>query len=218
MSEDVRAQSVQAEHERMLALQQKTNQRLRDLELANEEKASLLRAALLDRAHLSPELLELKRAETLQHIRERINSVIAAPTEVQPKVLDTTSSEIAETVLSAEAALDKVKKVSTRQISQDRAPVSAFDAAILSMRHQLEPSFSASTLISPASPQRNHSDKNKSFSDISTSTAGTGQTTWGRMAQLLSPRGRPSQMASTEYFPALASHDHVASLSLAWLP
>src|SRR5688500_11703019 len=116
-TEEEKAEGLQAEHERMLKLQQKTNQRLRDLELANEEKASLLRAALLDRENLSPELLELKRAETIQYMRERIDAVIKAPSEVQSKALDTTSSEIAETVLSSEAALDKAKKVSTNQFS-----------------------------------------------------------------------------------------------------
>jgi protein HOOK3 len=110
VDDETKAKVVSAEHERMLALQQRTNQKLRDLELANEEKASLLRAALLDRELLSPELLELKRAETLQQIRDQIQSVIDASAEAQPSVLDTTSSEIAEIVLSSEAALDKAKK------------------------------------------------------------------------------------------------------------
>ncbi|XPS68043.1 hypothetical protein M3J09_000339 [Ascochyta lentis] len=110
LDDEAKAKVISAEHERMLALQQRTNQKLRDLELANEEKASLLRAALLDREHLSPELLELRRAETLRQVRDQIQSVISAPAETQPNVLDTTSSEIAETVLSSEAALDKAKK------------------------------------------------------------------------------------------------------------
>ncbi|KAJ5055874.1 hypothetical protein J3E74DRAFT_376074, partial [Bipolaris maydis] len=83
---------------------------LRELELANAEKSGLLRAALLDRDNLPPELLELKRVETIQQMREMIESVVKAPPETQPRVLDATSSEIAETVLSSEAALDKAKK------------------------------------------------------------------------------------------------------------
>lgn len=201
-----REQALQVEHERMLALQQKTNQRLRDLELANEEKASLLRAALLDRDNLPSELLELKRAETIRQMRERIDAVIKAPPEVQPKVLDVTSSEIAETVLSSEAALEKAKKVSIGQISHDN-PSSAFDAAVSSMRkrHQAGPSLSSTTLI--ASPARGYAGKDQSFSEISTSTAATGQSTWGRVAKLLSPkRTQGSTKCSPESFPVLPSN------------
>lgn len=117
VSEDEKAEGLQAEYQRMLAIQQKTNQRLRDLEIINDEKSSLLRAALLDRENLSPELLELKRVETLRHIRERIDSVLQAPAEAQPRVLDTTSTEIAETVLSAEAALEKAKNDLREQLT-----------------------------------------------------------------------------------------------------
>ncbi|EMD87332.1 hypothetical protein COCHEDRAFT_30835 [Bipolaris maydis C5] len=110
IDDDVRAASMQKEHERLLVLQERTNDRLRELELANAEKSGLLRAALLDRDNLPPELLELKRVETIQQMREMIESVVKAPPETQPRVLDATSSEIAETVLSSEAALDKAKK------------------------------------------------------------------------------------------------------------
>ncbi|KAH7073667.1 hypothetical protein BKA63DRAFT_534101 [Paraphoma chrysanthemicola] len=120
ISEEAKAEGLQAEHERMLALQQRTNEKLRDLELANEEKAGLLRAALLDRENLSPELLELKRAETLRQIREQIQAVVGAP------------PEIAETVLSSEAALEKAKKVSNRQDLQEQTTTNA------SLREQLE--------------------------------------------------------------------------------
>jgi protein HOOK3 len=187
----------------MLVLQERTNERLRELELANAEKAGLLRAALLDRDNLPAELLELKREETIRQMRERIETVIKAPAEVQPKVLDTTSSEIAETVLSSEAALDKAKKVSTRQISHSKSPSSAFDIAASTMRrHQLEPSYTAATLVSPASsPEKSHAWKNKSLSEMSASTAGTGQTTWGRIGQLVSPKRRKeSTVCGTEYF------------------
>ncbi|KAI4689553.1 uncharacterized protein J4E88_002907 [Alternaria novae-zelandiae] len=215
IDDDTRTAAVQKEHERLLVLQERTNDRLRELEVANAEKQGLLRAALLDRQNLPPELLELKRVETIREMRERIESVIKAPAEVQPQVLDTTSSEIAETVLSSEAALDKAKK-----ISHSKSPSSAFDAAVSAMKkHQLEPSFTAATLVSPASPNRTHLGKDKSLSDMSTSTAGTGQTTWGRMAQLVSPKRRTkSTMGGTEYYTMQSSNDCVASLSLAWLP
>jgi hypothetical protein len=217
IDDDTRTASVQKEHERLLILQERTNDRLRELEVANAEKQGLLRAALLDRQNLPPELLELKRVETIREMRERIESVVKAPAEVQPQVLDTTSSEIAETVLSSEAALDKAKKVSNKQISHSKSPSSAFEAAITTMRkHQLEPSFTAATLVSPTSPHRNHLGKEKSLSDMSTSTAGTGQTTWGRMAQLVSPKRRTkSTMCGTEYYTMQSSNDCVASLSLA---
>ena len=203
VDEEVLSSSVQKEHARLLVLQERTNDRLRELELANAEKAGLLRAALLDRENLPAELLQLKRVETIQEMRERIESVLKAPAEAQPKVLDATSTEIAETVLSAEAALDKAKKVSTRQISHSQ-PSSAFDAAVSIMRRQqLEPSLTCPTLVSPASPHAGYPGKNKSLSEMSTSTAGTGQTTWARMAQLVST-GHCIQ----------PSHDSVASLSL----
>jgi protein HOOK3 len=219
LNDEAKAKVISAEHERMLALQQRTNQKLRDLELANEEKASLLRAALLDREHLSPELLQLKRAETLQQVRDQIQSVISAPAETQPNVLDTTSSEIADTVLSSEAALDKAKKVSINQHSHTKTFSSAFDVAVSTMktRHRLDPSFSAATLISPATSGSLHPEKNESLSEVSTSTAGTGQTNWGRATQLLSsPKKRPTAVrAGTEYYSTPGS-DNVASLSLAW--
>jgi len=194
IGEEAKAEGLQAEHERMLAFQQKTNERLRDLELSNEEKAGLLRAALLDRENLSPELLELKRDETLRQVREQIQTVIDAPSEAQPSVLDTTSTEIAETVLSSEAALDKAKKVSSTQIFQHKSPSSASDVAVSTMRAQrLDPSLSASTLISPASPSQ---DTKKSFSEMSTST---GRSTLGKMVRgLTRRRRRDSTQAVTE--------------------
>ncbi|KAF1918019.1 hypothetical protein BDU57DRAFT_514555 [Ampelomyces quisqualis] len=80
---------------------------------------------------------------------------------------------------------------------------------------RLNPSLSAATLIPPASPTRNHLGKKKSLSEMSSSTAGTGQTTWGRVAQLLSPKRRnESTPCGSEYFSALTSAECVASLSL----
>jgi protein HOOK3 len=220
ISEEAKAEGLQAEHERMLTLQQKTNERLRDLELANEEKAGLLRAALLDRENLSPELLELKRAETLRQIREQIESVIDAPSEAQTSVLDSTSSEIAETVLSSEAALEKAKKVSNTQFSPVKSPSCAFDAVVSSMRasRRFDPSFSAATLVMSGSPSRGHASEVVSLSGVSISTAGTGQTNWGRIAQVLSPkRRRESMPRGSGLLSALAFNESVASLSLAWL-
>jgi protein HOOK3 len=219
ISEEEKAEGLQAEHERMLALQQKTNERLRDLELANEEKAGLLRAALLDRENLSPELLELKRAETIRQIRQQIEDVVGAPPEVQPTALETTSSEIAETVLSSDSALEKAKKVSNNQFSHTKSPSSAFDSAVSTMRlaRRRDASFSATTLNSPGSPRRGHAGKDKSLSEMSSSTAGTG--TWGRMTQMLSPkRGKESTPCGSEYFSTLTSAECLASLSLAVLP
>ncbi|KAG9195690.1 hypothetical protein G6011_00811 [Alternaria panax] len=121
IDDDTRSAAVQKEHERLLVLQERTNDRLRELELANAEKSGLLRAALLDRHNLPPELLELKRVETIRQMRERIESVIKAPPEVQPQTLDTTSTEIAETVMSAEAALEKAKKDLQDQLTTSSA-------------------------------------------------------------------------------------------------
>ncbi|KAF5848004.1 hypothetical protein GGP41_009324 [Bipolaris sorokiniana] len=121
IDDDVRTASMQKEHERLLVLQERTNDRLRELELANAEKSGLLRSALLDRDNLPPELLELKRVETIQQMREMIESVVKAPPETQPRVLDATSSEIAETVLSSEAALDKAKKDLQEQLDMNES-------------------------------------------------------------------------------------------------
>ena len=211
---------MQKEHERLLVLQERTNDRLRELELANAEKAGLLRAALLDRENLPPELLELKRAETIQQMRERIESVIKAPLETQPKVLDATSSEIAETVLSSEAALDKAKKVSNDQISHLKSPSSAFDAAVTTMkRHQFEPSFPTAAVVSPAASQRSCAGKNKSSSEEFAWTTVTGQTALDRMARAaLLEMSKPSATYDTEYYMEDPLSDYVASLSLAWLP
>ena len=218
LSEDEKAAVVSTEHERLLALQQKTNQKLRNLELLNEERSGLLRAALLDREHLSPELLELKRVETLRQVREQIQSVINAPAEAQPHVLDTTSSEIAETVLSSEAALDKAKKVSIQQSSRPhiQSPSSAFDVVASSMRprQHLDQSLSAATLISPASPATGKTVK-KSLSEVSFSTTGTGQTSWGRMVQLLSPKRRAAPTRGGIGGVFASASDCAASLSSA---
>ncbi|KAF2878429.1 hypothetical protein BDV95DRAFT_624881 [Massariosphaeria phaeospora] len=138
MDEDAKAEGLQAEHERLLTLQQNTNERLRDLEISNDEKSSLLRAALLDRNNLNPNLLELKKVETLRLIREQIEGVIKAPSEAQPTVLDTTSSEIADTVLASQAALDIAKKVSYIPVPQVKSSSAGIECDAQSGTRYLE--------------------------------------------------------------------------------
>ncbi|EMD59471.1 hypothetical protein COCSADRAFT_101725 [Bipolaris sorokiniana ND90Pr] len=217
IDDDVRTASMQKEHERLLVLQERTNDRLRELELANAEKSGLLRSALLDRDNLPPELLELKRVETIQQMREMIESVVKAPPETQPRVLDATSSEIAETVLSSEAALDKAKKVSNKQISHTKSSSSAFDAAVMTMkRYRLEPSLTATTLVQPESPQNSYAGMSKTLLEQSISMAGTGQTSRDRMAPPVLPEtSKLPAMCEDEYCMDQILNDYVASLSLA---
>jgi protein HOOK3 len=182
----------------VLALQQKTNQKLRDLEIANEESRSLLLRALLEKDNLSPELLQIKKEETLRQIREQIQGVIITPSEAQPKVLEVTSSEIAETVLKSQAALDMVKKVSIQQFRSNPEPfaVHMYRVAIESGPTSVEPSGSQSEVSQSAatlvpSPYKGKSKLkvyDKSSSDLSTSTTSTRKTSWGnRLASLMSP-------------------------------
>jgi hypothetical protein len=93
--------------------------------LSNEEKTGLLRAALLDRENLSPELLAVKNAEIERRIREQIERVLNAPPEARPKALDTESSDIAQRVIQSQAALDSVKKVSDRQFPSSYPPATS---------------------------------------------------------------------------------------------
>lgn len=109
-SEENKDTSLRAEHDTLLALQQKLNQKLQDLELANDEKTSLLRVALLDRDNLTPELIEIMKAELLQRIKEQIEKVILAPPEFRTGVLETEATGIATTVMESQAALDNAKK------------------------------------------------------------------------------------------------------------
>jgi protein HOOK3 len=180
----------------MLALQQKTNQKLRDLEIQNEESRSLLLRSLLEKDNLSPELLKIKREETLRQIREQIQGVIATPVEAQPKVLEVASSDIAETVLQSQAALDMVKKVSNQQFLPDdgfssvrrRGHAKMFGSS--SAESQLRVSESAATLVS--SPYKGKGkakahDKSSS-SEVYAPNTGTGKTTWdNKLASLISP-------------------------------
>ena len=103
----------------MLALQQQTNQKLRDLEIARDEARSLLYTSLTTKDGRSPELLQKLKEAMLQQIREQIHQVVKAPSEAQEKVLEETSDDIAEKVASSQAALDNVKRVSARQLLPD---------------------------------------------------------------------------------------------------
>lgn len=143
VSEEAKIEGRQAENERLLAFQQKMMTRLRELELSNEEKTSLLRAALLSRGELTPELLELQKAETLRLIREQIEGVIKAPAETQPNVLDSTTVEIAHTILASQAALDKARKVSQEQLHRNKQSSSPASPSKVSMESFL-PAFAPS--------------------------------------------------------------------------
>jgi protein HOOK3 len=214
----VKSEALQAEHDRMLALQQRTNQKLRDLEIQNEESRSLLLRSLLEKDNLSLELLQIMREETLRQIREQIQGVIATPLKAQPKVLEVTSSDIAETVVKSHAALDKVKKVSNQQFHLDDGPSSAHKHCHANTRgsstaeSQLEVSGSAATLVS--SPYKGKGKaKAHGKSEVSASTAGTRKTSWGsKLASLISP-SKSLLLATDDGQPTLP----LASLSCAWL-
>lgn len=191
VDEDVKNETLQAENQRLLALQQKTNQRLRELELSNEEKAGLLRAALLDRDNLTPELLELMRVELLQRVREQIERVVHATPETQPKVLESEATDIAKTVMESQAALDYAKKVSSPDYSQNdqystsQTPISP----IRSKRDHVIPSsisLPMGTINGNASEPLLHNlaARNASFSAMSISSAGTEPTTLGKLSQI----------------------------------
>ncbi|KAF2736886.1 hypothetical protein EJ04DRAFT_432166 [Polyplosphaeria fusca] len=146
VEEDVKNKTLQAEYDRLLAVQQRTNQRLRDVELNNGEKTGLLRAALLDRENLSPELLALKNAELERLIREKIEGVLNAPAEARPKALDAESSDIAQRVIRSQAALDMAKKVSYKQFPSSRPVLSSDDSGgTASNRTVTAPTSSAHT-------------------------------------------------------------------------
>ncbi|PVI08640.1 hypothetical protein DM02DRAFT_608014 [Periconia macrospinosa] len=110
ISEEEKASALQAEHDRLLSLQNAANQKLREVEIAKDEARALLLRALLDRDNFSPDLLELQREETLRRIKEQIEGVIKAPAEVQPKVLEVTSNEITDTVGKSRAAMETIKR------------------------------------------------------------------------------------------------------------
>lgn len=216
VDEDVRNEGLQVENERLLVLQQKTNQRLTELEIGNEEKAGLLRAALLDRDNLTPELLEIMRRELLGRIRSQIERVVEAPRENQPEVLDTEAEDIAKTVMESQARLDYAKRVSETCFSS--AEEDPFVVAVESFRERMggasksplkipchskmsspsktmgsnvasTSSVSLFNLVSPVCQVA----RSQSLSDVSRSSTGTGQTTLGRLshlAQLFGGSGR----------------------------
>ncbi|KAF2264281.1 hypothetical protein CC78DRAFT_246215 [Lojkania enalia] len=211
VSEEVKDQSLQAENERLLALQQKTNERLRDLELSNQEKSGLLRTALLDRDNLSPALLELKRVETLRRIREQIERVTKAPSDSRPKVLDVTASEIAETVLQSEAALDIAKKVSLTQLPS-KTQNSAFDPSVLAARKRSgsHGTFSNMSQSPTTSPSETLPLKTGERSEENGSNASTGRTTLEKVAHMFRRQRIPT--AASENM-SCRSDSYVASLA-----
>lgn len=121
IDEDVKNTTLQSENQRLLLVQQKLNEKLRELELTNDEKSGLLRAALLDRDNLTPELMEIMKKELLNRVREQIERVVQAPSETRPQVLETEATDIARIVMESQAALDAAKKVSFAQFSRDKA-------------------------------------------------------------------------------------------------
>ena len=100
----------------MLAIQEKTNQKLRDLEIARDEARSLLYASLTTRDGRNPELLQKLKQALLEQIREQIQQVVKAPSEAQSIVLEETSTDIADKVASSQAALENVRRVSAQQL------------------------------------------------------------------------------------------------------
>jgi len=159
------------------------------------------------------------REETLRQIREQIQGVIATPSEAQPKVLEATSSDIAETVLKSQAALDMVKKVSNQQFHSDPGPSSArrrgpvMTSGSSTAGLPLEVSESAATLVStPYKGKGKAKAHDKSKSEVSASTISTGKTSWGhKLANLISP-SKSSLLATDDRRSILP----LASLSYAW--
>lgn len=205
ISEEEKASALQAEHDRLLSLQNAANQKLRDVEIAKDEARALLLRALLDRDNFSPELLELQREETLRRIREQIENVVKAPSEVQPNVLEVTSNDIADTVGKSRAAMETVKRVSNQQFSTDESEPSGtatpfepaalprYDASSLRSK-QLKVSGSASTLVpTPGKGKAKVKEQNgtmPAYNGSSPESIRTPKKTWGdRLARLMkSPR------------------------------
>jgi hypothetical protein len=161
--------TLQTEHDRLLAVQEAANKKLRDLEIAKDEARALLLRALLDRDNLSPELLQIQREETLQRIKEQIEGVIKAPSETQLNVLDVTSNEIAETVGRSRAALETVKRVSNQQLPPITKPTpSARSAAAPRRLGSATLSNAAATASSSQSPLEFEGED--SFATLVTST------------------------------------------------
>ncbi|KAF2443778.1 hypothetical protein P171DRAFT_362724 [Karstenula rhodostoma CBS 690.94] len=228
--EKVKNEALQAEHDRMLALQQQTNQKLRDLEVARDEARSLLYASLTTRDGRSPELLQALREAMLQQIREQIEGVIKTPSDAQRKVLEATSAEIADKVADSQAALDNVRRVSDHQLpSASKQPHPAptnRNAKPFSngqpTRERLVASESAATLV--GSPGRKNADKRHASDNPvpeanSTPSNNTRKSTWGdRLARLISP-SNPKRSQSSLLVAANAPSQFLfdmASLSCMW--
>ncbi|KAF2741929.1 hypothetical protein M011DRAFT_300141 [Sporormia fimetaria CBS 119925] len=211
INEDALNNPLQTENQRLLALQQRAIRRIEELELSNDEKAGLLRTALLDRDNLSPELLEIMRAELLQRVRGQIERVLHATPDTQPKVLDTEATEIAKTVMESQAALDYVKKVSIASpskdaVSQGYTPHTPFSSP-------LRPS-KVSVLASPVTPQEKPSwtqSRRPSASGLSITSTGTGHSAFEKLANVFRKRKREEWGRAETLFSQPNSSERVAS-------
>ncbi|KAF2711002.1 hypothetical protein K504DRAFT_500940 [Pleomassaria siparia CBS 279.74] len=203
VEEIARAESLQAEHDRLLALQQKTNSRLRELELSNDERLGLLSTALLDLNNLSPALLEIKRAETLKRVREQVHRIATAPSEAQSRIADTTASEIAETVLASQTALDIAKKVSHQHAPRNLTV--SFDSlgSTLRPRSRLSASIYVPTMPSSvvfAASESSSYTKGKSSPEAPASSRSTGRTGWGAVSKMFGKKKRDSGVVTETMF------------------
>jgi protein HOOK3 len=187
VDDDVKNQTLQSENQRLLALQQRTNERIRELELSNEEKAGLLRAALLDRDNLTPELLELMRVELLQRVREQIERVVQATPETRPDVLETEATDIAKTVMESQAALDYAKKVSF----PDSSPMEeypAFESRVSTVRSRKDQDVSSTlareSMQACGTFREKVQERKGSISALPSSNAGAEPTALGKLSKI----------------------------------
>lgn len=197
IDEEVKNQGLQAEHDRMLALQQQTNQKLRDLEVARDEARSLLYASLTIKDGRSPELLQKLREAMLTQIREQIQQVVQAPSEAQGKVLEATSVDIADKVASSQAALDNVRRVSNQQLHSVSAPAADEHVVLHSngmsvcSREGSTPKERNATLVGSLGKitmEKWQSDSSVSEVHPTAHTNNMRKSTWGdRIASLISP-------------------------------
>lgn len=227
--EEVKNEALQTEHDRILALQQESNQKLRDLEIARDEARSLLYASLTTRDGRSPELLQALREAMLQQIKEQIQGVIKTPSDAQPKVLESASAEIADQVASSQAALDNARRVSAQQLSSISEPSKSATANGggkpvsngQPTRERLADSGSAATFVgSPGkrNADERHASDNPMPAVNSIASNNTRKSTWGdKIARLISPskKSLKSPLLVAASAPSQFIFD-TASLSCTW--
>lgn len=219
VDEEVKNEGLQAEHDRMLTLQQQTNQKLRDLEIARDEARSLLYASLTTKDGRSPELLQKLKEAMLQQIREQIHQVVKAPFEAQEKALEETSSDIADKVASSQAALDNVKRVSARQLLSDSRRAANENAARSPGLSSIsacskERSAAQDEVVAPAKSADEQTATEEVLSTTRIST--TKRSTWGdKIARLISPSKSQSQLRDLDrpkYLPFVTAASAQGSL------